>query len=239
MDERQWVQAIQKGDKRYLQDIAEKYYDDIFRFCAFQTGSREDAYDMAQETFLRFIRYVEGYHERNLKGYLLTIAMNVCRDYLRRKGREDAVTVRCGEDWQWDDAVAAASGSARRRRRSVTDEPVGAEWSQKDGDDISGGAERKQGTVWKPGPVEAGAERNQSANPERHAVEADVHQRLMQALAQLPDMQRETILLHYLYDMKYREIGRLTDASVSTVKSRVRQGMEKLQGILQREDFLD
>lgn len=87
MDERQWVQAIQKGDKRYLQDIAEKYYDDIFRFCAFQTGSREDAYDMAQETFLRFIRYVEGYHDRNLKGYLLTIAMNVCRDYLRRKSR--------------------------------------------------------------------------------------------------------------------------------------------------------
>lgn len=238
MDERQWVQAIQKGDKRYLQDIAEKYYDDIFRFCAFQTGSREEAYDMAQETFLRFIRYVEGYHERNLKGYLLTIAMNVCRDYLRRKGREDAVTVRCGEDWQWDDAVAA-SGSARRRRRSVTDGPVGTEWSQRDGDIILGGAERKQGTTWKPGLVGAGTEWNQSDNPERHAVEADVHQRLMQALAQLPDIQRETILLHYLYDMKYREIGRLTDASVSTVKSRVRQGMEKLQGILQREDFLD
>lgn len=229
MDERQWVQAIQKGDKRYLQDIAEKYYDDIFRFCAFQTGSREDAYDMAQETFLRFIRYVEGYHERNLKGYLLTIAMNVCRDYLRRKVREDAVTVRCGEDWQWDDASRSDGGAAS----------VGAEWNQRDGGDISSGAERKQGTAWKPGPVEAGAERNRSANPERHAVEADVHHRLMQALAQLPDMQREAILLHFLYDMKYREIGRLTDASVSTVKSRVRQGMEKLQGILQREDFLD
>lgn len=76
-------------------------------------------------------------------------------------------------------------------------------------------------------------------DPERHAVEADVHARLMQALAQLPDMQREAILLHYLYDMKYREIGRLTDASVSSVKSRVRQGMEKLQGILRQEDFLD
>ena len=59
----------------------------------------------------------------------------------------------------------------------------------------------------------------------------------MQALAQLPDMQREAILLHYLYDLKYREIGRLTDASVSTVKSRVRQGLEKLQQLLNREDF--
>ena len=79
MDERQWIHAIQKGDKRYLEDIAEKYYDDIFRFCAFQTGSREEAYDLAQETFLRFIRYVESYRDRNLNGYLLTSAMNGCR----------------------------------------------------------------------------------------------------------------------------------------------------------------
>ena len=99
MDERQWIHAIQKGNKKYLKDIAEKYYDDIFRFCAFQTGSREDAYDLAQETFLRFIRYVEGYHDRNLKGYLLTIAMNVCRNWLRQKGKEAAVTVRYEEEW--------------------------------------------------------------------------------------------------------------------------------------------
>ena len=99
MDERQWIHAIQKGDKRYLEDIAEKYYDDIFRFCAFQTGSREEAYDLAQETFLRFIRYVESYHDRNLKGYLLTIAMNVCRDYLRKRGVEERMTL--GQaDWE-------------------------------------------------------------------------------------------------------------------------------------------
>ena len=80
MDERQWIHAIQKGDKQYLKDIVEKYYDDIFRFCAFQSGSGEDAYDLAQETFLKFIRYVEGYRYRNLKGYLLTVAMNLCAE---------------------------------------------------------------------------------------------------------------------------------------------------------------
>lgn len=70
-------------------------------------------------------------------------------------------------------------------------------------------------------------------------MDADVHQRLMEALAKLPPMQREAILLHYLDDMKYREIGRLTEASVPTVKSRVRQGMDRLKGLLRREDFLD
>ncbi len=189
MDERQWIHAIQKGDKRFLEDIAEKYYDDIFRFCAFQTGSGEAAWDLAQETFLRFIRYVEGYHDRNLKGYLLTIAMNVCRDYLRKRGLEDRRPL---EQADWE-AVAEGGGP----------EPPA------------------------------------QSDPERRAVEADVRHRLMEALAKLPQMQREAILLRYLYDMKYREIGRLTDASVSTVKSRVRQGTDRLQGLLRREDFLD
>lgn len=203
MDERHWIHAIQKGDKKYLQDIAGKYYDDIFRFCAFQTGSREDAYDLAQETFLRFIRYVEGYRDRNLKGYLLTIAMNVCRNYLKEKGRE-AERFFCGHVPGDDDF------GREGERRPATDALCG--WSQ----DLP-----------------------EQSCPERQVIEADVHHRLMRALAQLPEIQREAILLHYLYELKYREIGYLTGVSVSTVKSRVKQGMEKLQNLLRKEDFLD
>ena len=203
MDERHWIQAIQKGDKHYLQDIAGKYYDDIFRFCAFQTGGREDAYDLTQETFLRFIRYVEGYHDRNLKGYLLTIAMNVCRNYLNEKGRE-------------------------AERRFCAGRPS----------DDSFGGEREPGPAADV-PDEWRRDLPEQSCPERQVIEADVHHRLMQALKQLPEIQREAILLHYLYEMKYREIGTMTGVSVSTVKSRVRQGMEKLQNLLRREDFLD
>ena len=63
MDQHKWLHAIKKGNKKYIYDIAETYYTDVYRFCAFQTGSREDAYDLTQETFLRFIRYVENYRE--------------------------------------------------------------------------------------------------------------------------------------------------------------------------------
>ena len=203
MEERHWIHAIQKGDKKYLQDIAEKYYDDIFRFCAFQTGSREEAYDLTQETFLRFIRYVEGYRDRNLKGYLLTIAMNVCRNYLEEKGRE---------------SKRSFFGS-----RSMNEE-LGREGElQPAAEDLC---------EWK-------QELSEQSCPERQVIEADVHHRLMQALAQLPEIQREAILLHYLYELKYREIGTMTGVSVSTVKSRVKQGVEKLQNLLRREDFLD
>lgn len=200
MDERQWIHAIQKGDKQYLQDIVEKYYDDIFRFCTFQSGSREDAYDLTQETFLRFIRYVEGYHYRNLKGYLLTIAMNLCRDHLTEKSR-------------------------RREREVSFDQEINS-------DDPS-----ESESLWDIyQPLDAVAGRTEES-PESKLEESDIHDRLMEMLSCLPQMQRETLLFHYLYDMKYREIAKFTGVSVSTVKSRVKQGTEKLRAVMKKEDF--
>lgn len=202
MDERQWIHAIQKGNKQYLQDIVEKYYDDIFRFCTFQAGSREDAYDLAQETFLRFIRYVEGYHYRNLKGYLLTIAMNLCRDFLTEKSRRG------------------------KREVSFDREPDSGNPAESD-------------FLWDSYRVEDKLLDESRESPEARLLERDAHDRLMEALSCLPQMQRETLLFHYMYDMKYREIATITGVSVSTVKSRVKQGTEKLRGIMKREDFLD
>ncbi len=83
MEDKELIRRIQNGQTEYLNEIAGKYYDDIYYFCCYQTGSREDAYDLSQDTFLRFIKYVDHYQYRNLKGYLLTIAMNLCREYLR------------------------------------------------------------------------------------------------------------------------------------------------------------
>lgn len=181
MDENSWIREIQKGRTEYMEDIAERYYDDIYRFCCFRTGDREDSYDLAQETFLRFIKYVENYRSRNLKGYLLTIAMNVCRDYLAGRGR-----------------------SARYEKE------------------------------WGPGEEDYPAA---VRGPEEEALAADRLGRLNAALTTLPDMQREAVILHFYFGMKFREIGRMTGVGASTAKSRVRQAVEKLKGVLRREDF--
>lgn len=85
MDDRKAIKEIQNGNKEYLNLLAEKYYDDIYRFCCCQTGDPDTAYDLAQETFLRFIRYVDHYRYKNLKGYLLTIARNVCFDFFSKE----------------------------------------------------------------------------------------------------------------------------------------------------------
>ena len=55
------------------------------------------------------------------------------------------------------------------------------------------------------------------------------------ALSILPDCQKEAIILRFYYDLKIREIAKVTNANVSTVKSRLQQELKKLRRSL--EDF--
>lgn len=87
VDDSRLMSLIKQGKTEYIGEIAARYYDDIYRFLCFKTGDSDLAGDLTQETFLRFIRYLDGYRERNLKGYLLTLAMNVCRDHWKTESR--------------------------------------------------------------------------------------------------------------------------------------------------------
>lgn len=40
---------------------------------------------------MRFMKYMDSYTHRNLKGYLLIIARNLCCDYFSRKEKEDYI----------------------------------------------------------------------------------------------------------------------------------------------------
>lgn len=84
MEDSRLMRLIAQGKTEYVEEVARRYYDDVYRFLIFKTGDRELAGDLTQETFLRFIRYLDSYQERNLKGYLLTLAMNVCRDHWKK-----------------------------------------------------------------------------------------------------------------------------------------------------------
>jgi len=48
-------------------------------------------------------------------------------------------------------------------------------------------------------------------------------------LATLPDYQRETMILRYYHDLKIKEIAEVTAVGESTVKSRLKQGLDKLR----------
>ena len=99
MTDKELIRKVQKGDKDALNKIIECYYDDIYRFCLYLIGEESDSYDITQEVFLRFIKYLSAYKDNNLKGYLLMIARNMCCTYFgRRKITTDIETIELAEE---------------------------------------------------------------------------------------------------------------------------------------------
>ena len=93
MTDKELIRKVHAGNKDALNTIIDKYYDDIYRFCVYLTLNELDSYDISQEVFLRFIKYIDTYTYKNLKGYLLIMARNLCRDYFRTKELEDTVEI--------------------------------------------------------------------------------------------------------------------------------------------------
>ena len=85
MSDRKLLKKVRDGDSEALSEMISQYYSDIFRFCLYMIQNQKDAYDITQETFLKFIKYGTSYRRNNLKGYLLTIARNLCFDYFHRE----------------------------------------------------------------------------------------------------------------------------------------------------------
>ncbi|WP_084544151.1 RNA polymerase sigma factor [Paenisporosarcina indica] len=54
------------------------------------------------------------------------------------------------------------------------------------------------------------------------------------AINRLPDYQKEAIILKYFHQMKIKGIAEVTNTNVSTVKSRLKQGLGKLAKLLDR-----
>ena len=69
-------------------------------------------------------------------------------------------------------------------------------------------------------------------SPERWIICSEDLNHLIAALAQLPENQRETIILHIQGRMKFREIARYQEVSIKTVQSRYRIGLDKLRILL-------
>ncbi len=71
--------------------------------------------------------------------------------------------------------------------------------------------------------------------PLSRAIHNEELRQLADALATLPYEQREVLVLHLKGDMTFREIARVQDASINTVQSRYRYGIDKLRSMLNGE----
>lgn len=81
-------------------------------------------------------------------------------------------------------------------------------------------------------PVE---QRQEPPGPEQAVILSEQAKLLTQAIAGLPEEQREIVLLRLKVGMKFRDIAKLQQTSVGTVLSRYRYGLERLRSTLNGE----
>ncbi|UCF16585.1 MAG: sigma-70 family RNA polymerase sigma factor [Phycisphaerales bacterium] len=71
--------------------------------------------------------------------------------------------------------------------------------------------------------------------PDRAILCSERAQQLNRAVAQLPDEQRQTIVLHLKGEMTFREIAKLQNVSINTIQGRYRYGLDKVRSVLSGE----
>ena len=79
------------ANETVLSEWYDEYGTDILRYCFMFLGNKADAEDATQETFLKAWRNIGRFEARNgcsPKTWIIKIAGNTCRDYLRRGWRK-------------------------------------------------------------------------------------------------------------------------------------------------------
>ena len=87
------VRRAQEGDTESFAGLYEHFYDKIFRYLVFKTGSSVDAEDVTEEVFLRMLESISSFSWRGFpfSSWLFRIAHNLVVDYYRKKGRQKIV----------------------------------------------------------------------------------------------------------------------------------------------------
>jgi len=174
LEDRYLIWRLKQGSPRALCRIYSRYETDLLTLARGLLGRADQAEDVLQDVFVRFIESI-GTSELtgSLKGYLVTCVVNRARDYLRKDRRG------AGEPMEAADAVES-----------------------------------------------------QQREPLQEVIAHEQRQRLTAALAELPDEQREAVLLHLQAGLKFREIARVQGVAAKTAWSRYRYGLDRLRSLL-------
>src|SRR3712207_5382238 len=90
------AQAL-RGDRAAFQRLLERHYDLIYRIARRYVGSAADAEDIAQEVCLTLVTRLGQYRGRSrFSTWLCSVAINACRDFLRRRKSSEGLVQRYG-----------------------------------------------------------------------------------------------------------------------------------------------
>ncbi|MBM3943873.1 MAG: sigma-70 family RNA polymerase sigma factor [SAR202 cluster bacterium] len=84
------VVRAQSGDRAALAGLYDHFYERIYRYVAFKTGSAAEAEDIAEEVFLRMLESIGSYKNQGVPfaAWLFRIAHNLIVDHHRKRSRE-------------------------------------------------------------------------------------------------------------------------------------------------------
>jgi len=171
------VARSRTGDMDSFNQLILRWERPIYALAYRVIGQEEDARDVAQETFLRAFRALPGFKgQAKFSSWIYRIALNLCRDWIRRK-----------------------------RRTPVSPLP--------DDVDIS----------------ELAAEQGPSESVEDLVARRELSAVVEEAMTLLPEEQRTAVILKEYHGMTFQEIADLQGCPLSTVKTRLYQGLSVLR----------
>jgi RNA polymerase sigma-70 factor, ECF subfamily len=122
VDDREAVEACQRGEREAFDHLVERYQRDVYRLCYRYVNDPQDANDMAQEVFLKAYRAIGKFRgDSSFSTWLYRIAVNTClnfRSSRRPEGEELSDRLPDGHAGALDGIVA--DERARRVREAVT-----------------------------------------------------------------------------------------------------------------------
>ena len=166
-----------RGDSDSFNELVLRWERPIYALAYRTIGRQEDARDVCQETFLRAFRALPAFRgQAKFSSWLYRIALNLCRDWMRRERRTPIVQT--PEDVDLIELAAAAEPS-----ESIED----------------------------------------------LVARKDLTRVVERAMARLPGEQRTAIILKEYHGLTFQEIADLVGCPLSTVKTRLYQGLTVLR----------
>ena len=112
------VRLTLRGDATAFEPIIRRYESRVMTLAARLLGSRDDAGDVAQEVFLRAFKYLHRADpQKPFEPWLLRIAVNVCRDLVRRRVRRQQTFVAAELAEPIDRSSDPCAGLERKQQR--------------------------------------------------------------------------------------------------------------------------
>jgi RNA polymerase sigma-70 factor (ECF subfamily) len=170
------------GDPDSFNELIRRWERPIYALAYRQIGREEDARDVCQEAFLRAYRALHAFRgQSKFSSWLYRIAINLCRDWMRRE-----------------------------RRTPVSQPPEDVDL------------------------MDLAAANGPSESIEDRIARHDMSRAVERAMAVLPDEQRTAIILKEYHELTFQEIADLVGCPLSTVKTRLYQGLAVLRRELAR-----